>query len=304
MNDTVVTVSGTEQREAWSDRRLPPVELFAPDLWSIPVPMPPVSPLRYVSVYVLVGESGITLIDAGWDSDAAWEALCSGLSVLGTSMADVHGCLVTHQHFDHIGLARRIREASDAWIALHPADRDAILRPDFRDALLASMADVRWLVRLGASPEEAERLRGRHQADDDPRGTFAVSDRLVENGEILHLPSWTLRALHTPGHTPGHLCLCRRSGGCSQGTTCCPGSAPTSPPTAGPRWTRSATSSIRCSASVARMWTRFCRPTNGAFAGSAPEPRSSSRTTRRGLPSWSRWSAPTPAGCHGTSLRA
>ncbi|ODU07717.1 MAG: hypothetical protein ABS81_00580 [Pseudonocardia sp. SCN 72-86] len=186
---------------------MPPVERLATDLWSIPVPMPPISPLRYVSVYVLTGDSGVTLIDAGWDSDEAWDALRGGLAELGASIADVRGCLVTHQHFDHIGLARRIREDSDAWIALHPADRDVIIAPDFRDRLRASDADVRWLVRLGAGAEEAERLRGRHQSGGDVRGTFALPDRLVEDGDVLELPGWLLRAVHTPGHTPGHLCF-------------------------------------------------------------------------------------------------
>ena len=30
--------------------------------------------------------------------------------------------MVTHIHPDHYGLAGRIREASGAWISLHPAD--------------------------------------------------------------------------------------------------------------------------------------------------------------------------------------
>ena len=43
-------------------------------------------------------------------------------------MADVRGVLVTHMHFDHVGLAGLVRQASGAWIAMHPADQavDAI----------------------------------------------------------------------------------------------------------------------------------------------------------------------------------
>jgi glyoxylase-like metal-dependent hydrolase (beta-lactamase superfamily II) len=32
-------------------------------------------------------------------------------------------------------------------------------------------------------------------------------DRLLEDGELADLPGWKLRALHMPGHTPGHLCF-------------------------------------------------------------------------------------------------
>ena len=36
---------------------------------------------------------------------------------------------------------------------------------------------------------------------------MAVPDRLLEDGERADLPGWRLRAVHTPGHTPGHLCF-------------------------------------------------------------------------------------------------
>ena len=35
----------------------------------------------------------------------------------------------------------------------------------------------------------------------------AIPDRLIEDGDIADLPGWSLRAVHTPGHTPGHLCF-------------------------------------------------------------------------------------------------
>jgi glyoxylase-like metal-dependent hydrolase (beta-lactamase superfamily II) len=198
-------ITGVAQHAAWLRHVLPPVERLRTDLWSIPVPIPH-NPLRYVSVYVLAGDSGLTLVDAGWGSDESWAALCAGLAGLGASIADVRACLVTHQHFDHIGLAGRIREASGAWIGLHPADRDAILSPEFRDAALAAPADVRWLLHLGASREEALRLAGR-RPENDPRASFAVPDRLITDGQALDVPGWSLRAVHTPGHTPGHLCF-------------------------------------------------------------------------------------------------
>src|SRR5258708_5751428 len=138
-------ITGIEQLASWRARMLPPVEQLRSNLWSIPVPIRN-SPLRYVSVYVLGNDAGLTLIDAGIDGSEAWAALTKGLAGLGASVADVRGCLVTHQHFDHIGLAQKIREASGAWIAMHPADRDIIVRDDFRNAEAAAAADLRWLI--------------------------------------------------------------------------------------------------------------------------------------------------------------
>jgi glyoxylase-like metal-dependent hydrolase (beta-lactamase superfamily II) len=196
---------GVAQRSAWLERRLPPAEQLAADLWSIPVPIPN-NPLRYVNVYVLASDRGLTLIDAGWDSAESWAALCGGLADFGASMSDVRGCLVTHQHFDHIGLAKRVQEASGAWVGLHQADRDAILEPSFRDPVLAQAAEVRWLMWLGASRDEANRLAAGRSVR-DPRSVYVIPDRLVEDGEDVRLPGWVLRAVHTPGHTPGHLCF-------------------------------------------------------------------------------------------------
>ena len=36
---------------------------------------------------------------------------------------------------------------------------------------------------------------------------MAPPDRLIEGGETLELPGWDLRAVWTPGHSPGHLCF-------------------------------------------------------------------------------------------------
>jgi glyoxylase-like metal-dependent hydrolase (beta-lactamase superfamily II) len=199
-------ITGAAQHEAWLKREIPPVEQLAPDLWSVPIPMPAGNPLRYVSVYVIAAGSQLLLVDAGWDSDESWAALSAGLSAIGATTADVVGCLVTHQHFDHIGLAGRVREASGAWIGLHPADCETMMRPDFREPAVALPAELQWLVQLGAAEEEARRIVYRPERF-DPRSTLPIPDRLIEDGELIALGTTSLRAVHTPGHTVGHLCF-------------------------------------------------------------------------------------------------
>jgi glyoxylase-like metal-dependent hydrolase (beta-lactamase superfamily II) len=201
-----VEITGTAQHEAWQRRDLPPVEQLRSDLWSVPVPMPH-GPLRYVSVYVFaLGGGGLGLIDAGWDSDESWAALRAGLVSIGASVADVRGLLVTHLHFDHLGLAGRVRAESGAWIAMHPADAAVVRQLNGRTAAAAAADEVDFLVRLGADPEEAQA----DAADPDAMEPFlrmAAPDRLLEDGDLADLPGWSLRAVHTPGHTAGHLCF-------------------------------------------------------------------------------------------------
>src|SRR5213079_817088 len=92
-----------------------------PGLWSVPVPLPD-NPLRYVIVYLLELTSGVAVVDTGWNTDEAWDALLTGIATAGYAVGDVRAALITHIHPDHYGLAGRIREASGAWVALHPAD--------------------------------------------------------------------------------------------------------------------------------------------------------------------------------------
>jgi glyoxylase-like metal-dependent hydrolase (beta-lactamase superfamily II) len=201
-----VEISGTAQHAAWQARALPPVEQLREDLWSIPVPIPH-NPLRYNSIYAFALDGGgLGLIDTGWGSDESWAALTAGLAGIGGDVADVRGALVTHLHFDHLGLAGRVREASGAWIAMHPADASIVDGLTTSGAQHAVDTEVEFLVGLGADRDEAVSDVG---PADSMGGwtTMAVPDRLLEDGEHADFPGWRLRAVHTPGHTPGHLCF-------------------------------------------------------------------------------------------------
>ncbi|NRQ37453.1 MBL fold metallo-hydrolase [Nonomuraea sp. NN258] len=202
----VVTPSSPDQRDAWLGGTLPEVERVRPGLWSVPVPIP-INPLRYVLVYVLELTDGVAIIDAGWNTDEAYDALVAGLRVAGYEITDVKGVLVTHIHPDHYGLAGRIREMSGAWIALHPADA-RLVRERYDDSAIDSLVqrERALLARCGVPALTLDELAGasmmiRHMV------SMARPDRLVEDGDRLDLPGWDLRALWTPGHSPGHLCF-------------------------------------------------------------------------------------------------
>ncbi len=183
---------------------LPPVERVRPGLWSIPVPIPN-NPLRYVLVYAFETEQGPYLVDAGWNTDEAYDTLVAGLADAGFAIGDVQGVLVTHIHPDHYGLAGRVREASGAWVGLHPAD--AALIEDRYDEPADLLERIGAMLRRdGAPPEELSSLQN---ASMPIRSwVWAVTpDILIEDGDRPEVPGWDLTALWTPGHSPGHLCL-------------------------------------------------------------------------------------------------
>jgi glyoxylase-like metal-dependent hydrolase (beta-lactamase superfamily II) len=201
----VVVVTGTAQKAAWDHKVMPPVEEVRPGLWSIPVPIPD-NPLRYVLVYALeLRGGGVALVDAGWNTEEAWSALSDGLATAGGSMSDVRAVMVTHIHPDHYGLAGRVREASGAWIGLHPADAVMLeSRYGDTDELLANMS--RFLSDSGVPADKLPDLTAASMGIKS-MVTMAVPDVLFEDGETIDLPGWSLRTIWTPGHSPGHVCF-------------------------------------------------------------------------------------------------
>jgi glyoxylase-like metal-dependent hydrolase (beta-lactamase superfamily II) len=190
-----IEVTGTAQRRAWESPGLPEVERVRPGLWSIPVPLPN-NPLRYVLVYLLELDTGVAVIDTGWSTDEAWTALVDGMGIAGYAPPDVRAILVTHIHPDHYGLAGRLREASGAWIALHPADA-ALIPARYGlgiDALLARMNAL--LIDAGVPEEMRDELTG---ASMGLREFVAAAqpDVVLEDRTAVPLPGWDLLTLHT-----------------------------------------------------------------------------------------------------------
>ncbi|MFC9791321.1 MBL fold metallo-hydrolase [Streptomyces sp. NPDC127584] len=178
-------------------------------VWSLRVPIPD-NPLGHTLVHVLDTDRGPVLVDTGWDDPASWTELTAGLASLRIDIADVHGVVITHHHPDHHGLSGKVREASGAWIAMHAADADVVRRT--RDAEPGTWLDylARKLATVGApeehlAPLRAARASGRTRTL--PGLGSALPDREIVPGELLDLAGRRLRAVWTPGHTPGHVCL-------------------------------------------------------------------------------------------------
>ena len=86
----------------------------------------------------------------------------------------IHTIVLTHCHYDHTAHAGEIARMCNAEIAIHRLDGEA-LRDDFRSV--------------------AMHFGGRAPA--------VRPDRILEDGETIG----PLTVIHTPGHTPGGICL-------------------------------------------------------------------------------------------------
>ncbi|AZK93878.1 MBL fold metallo-hydrolase [Streptomyces tsukubensis] len=178
-------------------------------VWSVQVPIPD-NPLGHTLVHVLDTGRGPVLVDTGWDDPASWDALTEGLAAVGTAVRELHGVVITHHHPDHHGLSGRVREESGAWLAMHPADTAIVRRTRGSHPSLWFDYLTDRLVRAGApdahlAPLQAARAAGR--TGGLPGLGAALPDREIVPGELLPLAGRKLRAIWTPGHTPGHVCL-------------------------------------------------------------------------------------------------
>ena len=111
------------------------------------------------------------VIDPGDDIDY----ILARLQALGLTLKQI---IVTHAHIDHVGGAAKLKKATGATVLLNE-----------KDTFLLGMMDVQaaW---LGVKPPEIVTLDG--SADD-----------LITVG-LQTIPG---QVLHTPGHTPGSICL-------------------------------------------------------------------------------------------------
>jgi glyoxylase-like metal-dependent hydrolase (beta-lactamase superfamily II) len=180
----------------------PVVEQVRPGVWSVPVFWPR-SALGYTLAYLLSVDGGAVLIDTGWPTDAGWESLAAGVQQTGHDITDVRDVLVTHSHPDHLGMAAKVREISGARIGMHPAEADHVrrlARPGARERTAG------WLRARGAPAVETAEIIERSIAGVAFYGGQAAPDVLIDDGS-LPVRGLGLRAIWTPGHSPGHLCF-------------------------------------------------------------------------------------------------
>jgi glyoxylase-like metal-dependent hydrolase (beta-lactamase superfamily II) len=169
------------------------IEQIRPGMYQIRTPF---DRTGTVFLYLLVGER-IALIDSG-ASDSPDTVLEPALKEIGLALANVDLVLNTHAHLDHSGGNGAIRRRSKAQIHVHPLDL-----PMAESNNLQVEFHVGPLRRLGYPPEALQE-RTVHVLNNS--GDAVGADVLLSDSQVVDLgKGMRLRALHCPGHTPGHL---------------------------------------------------------------------------------------------------
>ena len=126
------------------------------------------------STHIIDTGEGLIMLDAGYQHSLY--IVLDNMYRLGLDPHDIKYVLLTHGHIDHFGAARAVRELTGAKLVLGKED----------ELYANGRLDLSYAKELGMEFCE----------------TF-TPDVLLSHGDCISLGNTTVRAVATPGHTPG-----------------------------------------------------------------------------------------------------
>ena len=141
---------------------------FRPNYICFPVRTPTKPPATHTNCYLIYTTEELIVLDPGSPYEDEQQELANAIDELAGAGRRVREIILTHLHPDHVGGVRALQE--------HLGD-----------------------VKVAA-----------HRLTAEPLARTMPVDRLIEDNDVIELrgsPTIRLQAVHTPGHTRGHLCF-------------------------------------------------------------------------------------------------
>lgn len=102
------------------------------------------------------------------------------MDVIESKKLNAKYIILSHGHADHIFYANQIKEQTSATLCIHEDELDLYMNPD-----------VNGFKNYGFSDD----------------WTIPRPDKLLKDGDEIQLGNETIRIIHTPGHSPGGICI-------------------------------------------------------------------------------------------------
>lgn len=123
----------------------------------------------------LIGKrnSNAIIIDPGDDIDKI-------MDMINEYNVNVKKIINTHGHFDHISANDDLKEKTKAKVYIHQDDKEFLTNPERN---LSSLLGSNNLISLNKA------------------------DYILNNGDIIEIEDYSFEVIHSPGHSPGSICL-------------------------------------------------------------------------------------------------
>ena len=127
--------------------------------------------MLYANCYILGDGGEAAVIDPGVAAEDIKK-------VLTDQQLSLKYIILTHAHIDHICCMEQLRSICGGKVAVHIDDVPLLGNPMLNAAILFGLHTV-----------------------------FSEADICMKDGDVLELGSLKLEVIHTPGHTPGSICI-------------------------------------------------------------------------------------------------
>ncbi|NLM50723.1 MAG: MBL fold metallo-hydrolase [Clostridiaceae bacterium] len=122
--------------------------------------------------YVLGDEENVIVVDPGDEGERIYDYIVK-------KNLNVTEIVLTHGHFDHIGAVGFLKEKTNATVSIHEADSEMLSNTNKNLAANFTGENI----------------------------TAPKADRFLHDGDIVKAGKYELTVIHTPGHSPGGICL-------------------------------------------------------------------------------------------------
>ncbi len=158
-------------------------------------------------VHLLLNAGPPTLVDAGNGSPESLGQIIQGIRSVrddfgeSVSLHDIQRILITHGHVDHVGGLAELVNQTGAEVAIHRMDSRAVTAFDEYAVMNAKTLEC-FFCRAGAPPDMARRANQFFGHSPGRSHNVPIACHVVDGHELDGL-----RLIHTPGHSPGHVCM-------------------------------------------------------------------------------------------------
>jgi hydroxyacylglutathione hydrolase len=139
--------------------------------------------IKGVNCYLIASREHLLMIDTGLPGQE--QRSLKYIEMKGWKPTDISYIILTHADIDHIGCARRLREMTGAKVAIHGGDIPIITGGQDFKTINSCFSPLVKLV-----------MKGMHFQPLEP-------DIILSDGDQIE--GWHI--VHTPGHTPGSICV-------------------------------------------------------------------------------------------------